>query len=80
MPKPYKKYIVCGRIRQRVKMGGDAISDADVRRRFKRSLINLIQIYAPLADTWQVWDNRAKPPALILSSDTATLSQLKERL
>lgn len=68
------------RIRQRVKMGGHSIPEVDVRRRFKRSLINLIQIYGPLADTWQVWDNRAKPPALILSSETATLSQLNERL
>jgi predicted ABC-type ATPase len=68
------------RIRQRVKMGGHAISNADVRRRFHRSRINFTELYAPLADTWQVWDNRAKPPSLILSSETATLSQLKARL
>ena len=56
------------RIRQRVKMGGRAFSDADVRRRVHRSRINLIQIHAPLAETWQVWGNREKSPALILSS------------
>jgi len=68
------------RIRQRVKMGGHGIPEIDVRRRFKRSAINLIQIYAPLADTWQIWDNRTKPPSLLLSSEESTLGLLKERL
>lgn len=68
------------RIRQRVKMGGHSIPEADVRRRFARSRINLIQLYGPLADTWQVWDNRNEPPSLILSSESATLSQLEPLL
>jgi predicted ABC-type ATPase len=68
------------RIRQRVKMGGHDIPESDVRCRFKRSAINLIQIYAPLADTWQVWDNRKKPASLLLSSEESTLGQLQKRL
>jgi len=68
------------RIRQRVKMGGHSITAVDVKRRFSRSLINLIRIYAPLADTWQVWDNRRRPPSLILSSESGTLGELEERL
>ena len=64
------------RIRQRVKMGGHSIPEADVRRRFARSQTNLIQLYGPLTDTWQVWDNRNEPPSLILSSESAILSQL----
>jgi predicted ABC-type ATPase len=68
------------RIRQRVKMGGHDIPDADVRRRFARSRTNLIQLYGPLADTWQVWDNQNKPPSLILSSESATLCQLEPLL
>jgi len=63
-----------------VKMGGHSIPEADVRRRFARSRINLIQLYGPLADTWQVWDNRNEPPSLILSSESATLSQLEPLL
>ncbi len=66
------------RIAQRVKMGGRDIPEADVRRRFTRSWTNLIQLCGPLADTWQVWDNRNKPPALIMSSETSTLSQLEQ--
>lgn len=68
------------RIRQRVKMGGHSIPEADVRRRFARSRANLIQLYGPLADTWQIWDNRDKPPSLILSSESSTLSQLEQFL
>jgi predicted ABC-type ATPase len=68
------------RIRQRVKMGGHSIPEAEVRRRFARSRANLIQLYGPLADTWQVWDNRNEPPSLILSSESATLSQLESLL
>lgn len=41
---------------------------------------NLIQLYGPLADTWQVWDKRNEPPSLILSSESATLSQLEQLL
>ena len=66
------------RIAQRVKMGGHAIPETDVRRRFTRSWTNLIYLYGPLADTWQVWDNRKRPPSLIMSSETSTLSQLEQ--
>jgi predicted ABC-type ATPase len=48
-----------------------------VRRRFARSRINLIQLYGPLADTWQIWDNRDEPPSLILGSESAILIQLE---
>ena len=68
------------RIRQRVKKGGHHIPDADVRRRFTRSLRNLAAIYAPLADSWQIWDNQTKPPSLLLSPENASLSELKKRL
>jgi predicted ABC-type ATPase len=68
------------RIAQRVKMGGHSIPEADVRRRFSRSWTNLIHLYGPLADTWQVWDNRTEPPGLIMSSETSTLNQLEQRL
>lgn len=68
------------RIAQRVKMGGHDIPEADVRRRFTRSWKHFIHLYGPLADTWQVWDNRNKPPGLIMSSETSTLSQLEQSL
>lgn len=65
------------RIAQRVKKGGHTIPDADVKRRFKRSIENFVRMYAPLADSWKVWDNSACPAELTLSWQHATIEQLE---
>lgn len=49
------------RVRQRVKLGGHNVPVADIRRRFKRSLIHLPADYLPLASRWAVWDSRNLP-------------------
>jgi predicted ABC-type ATPase len=49
------------RVRQRVKLGGHHVPAADIRRRFKRSLIHLPADYLPLASRWAVWDSRSLP-------------------
>ena len=68
------------RIAQRVEMGGHFVPDADVIRRYRRSLDNFLGIYAPVADSWVLWDNTLKPPGLLLESPGASLSQLKSLL
>jgi predicted ABC-type ATPase len=50
------------RVRERVKKGGHHVPAVDIRRRFKRSLIHLLNDYLPLADSWAVWDVRRGPP------------------
>jgi predicted ABC-type ATPase len=49
------------RVRQRVQQGGHHVPVADIRRRFKRSLIHLLDDYLPLATRWAVWDSRHLP-------------------
>ena len=49
------------RVRQRVLAGGHHVPAADIRRRFKRSLIHLVENYLPLADRWVIWDGRNLP-------------------
>jgi len=49
------------RVRQRVRQGGHHVPAADIRRRFKRSLVHLLDDYLPLATRWAVWDNRSLP-------------------
>src|SRR5882672_12051526 len=49
------------RVRQRVKLGGHHVPAADIRRRFKRSLIHLLDDYLPLATRWAIWDSRSLP-------------------
>ena len=68
------------RITQRVRMGGHFVPDADVIRRYQRSLGNFVNLYAPLADAWVLWDNTLKPPGLLLESSSASLNQLRARL
>ena len=45
------------RVRLRVERGGHDIPEATVRRRYRRRIMNLFQLYQPLADGWSVWDN-----------------------
>lgn len=53
------------RVRKRVSAGGHAIAEADIRRRFHRSLDYLERVYKPLVDDWQVWSNGEEGPVLI---------------
>jgi predicted ABC-type ATPase len=49
--------LAVNRVALRVKLGGHNIPQADVERRFQRSLSNLFELYLPLADSWTVLDN-----------------------
>jgi predicted ABC-type ATPase len=49
--------VAIARVRQRVLSGGHAIPDADVRRRYPRSVRNFLELYRPIADEWEVYDN-----------------------
>jgi predicted ABC-type ATPase len=49
------------RVRRRVRMGGLNVPAADIRRRFKRSLVHLLDDYLRLATRWAIWDNLRTP-------------------
>ncbi|SKA77590.1 Predicted ABC-type ATPase [Prosthecobacter debontii] len=65
------------RVRLRVGLGGHHVPDADVERRFQRSLRHFVEDYLPLADEWHLWDNTSPPSVEILNSqqDTADTVQ-----
>ena len=44
-----------------MKHGGHDIAKAIVQRRFKRTFLNFLKLYSPLADEWYVIDNSEKP-------------------
>ena len=52
------------RIRNRVIKGGHNVPEADVRRRFDRSIRNFLYCYQPLADSWMLFDNSQTPSAV----------------
>lgn len=51
------------RVAHRVRLGGHGVPEADLRRRFGRSLANL-ETYKALADMWEVWDSGDGEPVL----------------
>jgi len=66
------------RVRQRVRMGGHDVPVPDIRRRFKRSLANLIGDYLPLATRWLVWDSRGLPAKCLATSATHDIKTVRQ--
>jgi len=57
------------RIRERVEKGGHNVPAQDVRRRFRRTLDNLFQLYRPHLDSLRLFDNSTSEPALVFEDD-----------
>ena len=66
------------RVRQRVKLGGHDVPAADIRRRFKRSLIHLPDDYLPLATRWAIWDSRSLPAKRLAISPANDIDSVRE--
>ena len=50
------------RVAERVSQGGHDIPEATIRRRFDAGIRNLREIYAPLVDSWGLYDNAGDAP------------------
>ena len=68
------------RIKDRVAEGGHDIPNQDVKRRFKRSLVNFFEIYQPLLDSWMIFNNSGSTPALIAKTKNGQVQVLDEKL
>jgi hypothetical protein len=53
------------RIQERVREGGHPIPDDVITRRYRRSILNLRNVYLPLADSWRIYDNTHTRPFLV---------------
>ena len=58
------------RVRRRVRLGGHDVPVRDIRRRFNRSRIHLIDDYLALATRWAIWDSRGFPAKRLAASAT----------
>ena len=54
--------------------------DEDVKRRLERSLKNFFDLYMPLANAWDIFDNSAANPALIVKFNERGLQVLDKKL
>ena len=53
------------RVRARVAQGGHNVPEVVIRRRFKVGWHNFENLYRPLADAWQAYDNSSDEPILL---------------
>jgi predicted ABC-type ATPase len=64
--------LAVARVAQRVRMGGHAIPEETIHRRYSRSAENLFRLYCPLVSTWRVYDNSgAEMYQLVAEGDAA---------
>ena len=66
------------RVRQRVRQGGHHVPVRDIRRRFNRSRIHLIDDYLQLATRWAIWDSRGFPAKRLATSATDEIDSVRQ--
>jgi predicted ABC-type ATPase len=66
------------RVKQRVKQGGHHVPVADIRRRFKRSLIHLFDDYLPLVNRWVIWSTHGLPMKQLAISSSYDIESLRK--
>ncbi len=66
------------RVRRRVRLGGHNVPVADIRRRFDRSRIHLIDDYLPLATRWAIWDSRGSPAKRLATSAAGDIESVRQ--
>jgi predicted ABC-type ATPase len=69
--------LALSRIKARVFQGGHDVPEADVRRRFDRSIKNFLELYRPLGDSWYLFDNSLRMPAAIALEEQGRLRIMK---
>lgn len=65
------------RVRQRVQQGGHHAPAGDIRRRFKRSIVHLLDNYLLLATRWAVWDSRNLPAKRLAISGANAIESVR---
>jgi predicted ABC-type ATPase len=70
--------LAIGRVAQRAESGGHDVAEKDIRRRYEKGRLNFIELYAPLADTWEVYDNSGFEPYLVAFGGRGELPTILE--
>jgi predicted ABC-type ATPase len=69
--------LALSRITDRVSEGGHNVREADVRRRFDRSIRNFLELYRRLGDSWFLFDNSLRTPGAIALEEQGRLRIMK---
>lgn len=64
---------------KRVMLGGHAIDEATIRRRYTSGLHNLFSLYMPVVSSWEIYDNSAPgKPMVIAACDNGIMTFANE--
>ena len=67
------------RVKQRVKLGGHDVPEADIRRRFVRAIANFWNTYRGLADFWMlVYNSATKPENVAFGNSAHTIVRIEK--
>ena len=56
------------RVAARVRRGGHNIPSEELRRRYRRGIINLFELYMPVVDAWAIYDNSDRDQASLVAT------------
>jgi len=57
------------RVKNRVDSGGHDIPVDIIKRRYRKSKLNLLNIYLPVSDSWTIFDNSANNPVIVAEGE-----------
>jgi predicted ABC-type ATPase len=60
--------LAVSRVADRVRMGGHAIPEEIIQRRYVAGLKNFFKMYSPIADSWQFYDNSEDDGLALIAS------------
>ncbi len=67
--------LAISRVAERVKLGGHAVPENTIRRRYQGSLNNFFNLYQPITDSWQFYNNSALNSPRLIASGAGIQSQ-----
>ena len=70
--------LAIARVARRVELGGHAVPEEVVRRRYAAGLRNFFGLYQPLASTWRVYDTSELPDPRLIARGQGHSSQVFE--
>jgi predicted ABC-type ATPase len=72
--------LALARIKDRTEVGGHDVPEADVMRRYPRTLQNLFHLYRPLVDALYCYDNSSHEPRLIFKDEDGATNVVNDAL
>src|SRR2546425_1227992 len=61
-----------------VSLGGHEVPEDVIRRRYGRSLVNFVEIYQPLADSWILCDNSGSFGVVVARGERDTVVEVRD--